>query len=72
MENEVIEIKQKNMYVPICITQLICVLAILIAIIITKYFFGNTFNQFKNWCNNNLLEQTRVISDFDEGQSSEV
>ena len=42
MENqtEKVEIKPKNMYISICITQAICIAVILIAILIIKFFFA--------------------------------
>ena len=45
MENEtqVLEITPKNMFVPICITQAVCILVILIAVLIIKFFFDSGF-----------------------------
>jgi hypothetical protein len=72
MENEVIEIKPKNMYAPICITQMICVLVILITIVILKFFFENEFFKLQEWCRGNIFEHTKITATFDEEQSSEL
>ena len=74
MENEtnVIEIKQKSMYIPICITQAVCIAVILIAVIIIKLFFNNTFLKFEKWCNENLFAQTKITANFDEESTSEI
>ncbi|MBR5472351.1 MAG: hypothetical protein IKU82_00025 [Clostridia bacterium] len=68
MENEtdVIEIKPKNMYASICITQAVCVAVILIAVIIIKFFFEGSYVKLQKWCKNNVLEQTVISDVFDE------
>ncbi len=70
-ETEVIEIKPKNMYVAICITQAICIAVILIAVIIIKYFFNENFFKLEKWCQNNLFVHTQVTADFDEEETVE-
>ena len=74
MENEtqVIEITPKNMYLPICITQLVCVAVILIAVVIIKFFFSNSYQSLKEWCNNNFFVHTTVSENIDEDSSSEI
>lgn len=71
-ETEVIEIVPKNMYVPICITQAICVAVILIAVIIIKFFFSSSFSKLEKWCQENIFEQTKITANFDEETSSEI
>ena len=74
MENEpeIIEIKPKNMYFSICITQLICVATIVIAIVVIKLFFKDSYKEIKNWCQTNLFEHTQITADFDEVTTSEI
>lgn len=71
-EAEVFEIKPKNMYVPICITQAICISVILIAVLIIKFFWNDGFLKLQKWCQNNVFEQTEITANFDEDQSDEV
>ena len=74
MENEtdVIEIKPKNMFVPICITQAVCVAVILIAVLIIKFFFEGCYTKLQKWCVNNFLEETVISDVFDEELPREI
>ncbi len=72
MENETQEKKPQNMFVAICITQIICVAVILIALLITKFFFENSYTKFQKWCVNNIFEETVISDVFDEENSSEI
>lgn len=69
-QTEIIEIKPKNMFVPICITQAICIATILIAVLIIKFFFGGSYQKLKKWCGENVLEETRISAVFDEESST--
>ncbi len=71
-ETEVIEIKPKNMYIPICITQAICIAVILISVIIIKFFFDGSYKKIEKWCQNNIFEPTKITANFDEETSSEI
>ena len=72
MENEFVEIKPRNMYFGVCITQIICIAAIIITVLIIKYFFPNNFSTIKSWCENNVFEQTKIATDITEETNSEV
>lgn len=65
------EYKPRNMYVPICVTQLICVAAILISVLIVKFFFNNTYMKLGTWCKENVLEQTQITAFLEEEENSE-
>ncbi len=65
-QTETIEIKPKNMFVPICVTQAICVAVILIAVLIIKFFFESSYTKLQNWCAKNFLEETTISDVFDE------
>ena len=71
-EPEVIDITPKNMFVPICIVQAICIAVILITVIIVKFFFESSFLKLQKWCHNNIFEQTEITANFDEETSSEI
>lgn len=71
-ETEVIEIRPKNMFVPICIVQAICIALILITVIIIKFFFEGSFSKLQKWCQNNIFEQTEITANFDEETVDEV
>lgn len=60
------ENKPKNMYIPICITQAICMAVILIAILIIKFFFEGSYAKLQKWYQKNILDETTVTAVFDE------
>lgn len=74
MENEaqIIEIKPKNMYMQICITQAICVAVILITVVVMKFFFDNSYEKVEKWCQNNFFVHTQITANFDEETESEI
>ncbi len=71
-EKEIIEIVPKNMFVPICITQAVCIAVILIAVLIIKFFFDGSYTKLQNWCGHNVLEQTVIIEEPYEETNSEI
>jgi hypothetical protein len=71
-ETEVIEITPKNMFVPICFVQAVCISVILITVIIIKLFFEDGFSKLEKWCQNNIFEHTQITANFDEEQPSEI
>ena len=71
-ENEKTEIVAKNMFVPICITQTLCIAVILIAVLIIKFFFDGSYKKLQKWCDNNFLEQTVISDVFNEENLSEI
>ena len=66
-QTEITEIKPRNMYVSICITQAVCVAVILIAVLIIKFFFKSSYQKIQKWYDNNILDQTKITAVFDEG-----
>lgn len=74
MENEaeVIETTPKNMYIPICIVQAICISVILIAVVIIKFFFEGSLTKLQNWYQDHIFEQTEITANFDEETADEV
>ena len=70
-QTEIIEIRPKNMFIPICITQAICVATILIAVLAIKFFFNGSYTKLQKWCKNNFLEQTVISDVFNEEKGSE-
>ncbi len=69
-QTEITEIKPKNMYVSICITQAVCVAAILIAVLIIKFFFEDSYVKVQDWCKDNFLEETVINDVFGEEENS--
>ena len=65
-QTEIIQIEPKNMFVPICITQAICIATILIAILIIKFFFDGSYQKLQKWCTENVLDKTKISVVFDE------
>lgn len=65
METET-EKKAKNVFIPICITQVFCISIILIVVLIIKFFFGSTFEKIEKWHDKYFLEETTITANFDE------
>ena len=59
-ENEITLSKPKNRFVDIIITQAICVIIILLALIVIKYFFKDTFAKIENWYNKYICADTEI------------
>ena len=66
-----VEIKPKNMYVPICIAQAICIAVILIGVLVIKIFFKDAHTLLKAWCQENVLQQVEITAFEQEEQPSE-
>lgn len=71
-QTEIIEIKPKNMFVPICITQAVCIVVILLALVIIKFFFVGSYEKFEDWYKNNIMDETKITAVFDEETNSEI
>lgn len=69
-QNNTAENKPKNMYIPICITQAICMAVILIAILIIKFFFEGSYAKLQKWYQKNILDETTVTAFFDEEEEA--
>jgi len=69
-ETEIIEIKPKNMYIPICITQAICIAVILLSVLIVKFFFSSSYAKLQNWCTQNILEETKITAFSDREENT--
>lgn len=69
-QNNTAENKPKNMYIPICITQAICMAVILIAILIIKFFFEGSYAKLQKWYQKNILDETTVSAFFDEEEKA--
>lgn len=54
------EEKRPNMYINIVITQLICVLLVLISILVLKYCFKSDYEKFKAWYLEEITPTTSV------------
>lgn len=71
-QTEIIEIKPKNMFIPICVTQAVCIAVILIAVLIIKFFFDGSYTKLQKWYGENILDETNVSEVFEEENSSEI
>lgn len=69
-QNNTAENKPKNMYIPICITQAICMAVILIAILIIKFFFEGSYAKLQKWYQKNILDETTVTAFFEEEEKA--
>ncbi len=61
-----IESNPKNMYVPICITQAICMVVIFIAVLIIKFFFTSSYEKCQKWYSKHILDETTITAFFEE------
>lgn len=70
--NEKTQLKPQNMYVSICVAQVICIAIILISLLIIKFFFKDSFIKIGAWCKENALEQREITAFLQEEIESET
>lgn len=63
---------KKSKWVHIIITQAICVLVILSVVLVTKFFFKNTYKEIKEWYGINILNDTDINEILRDGDANEV
>ena len=66
LQNDFMRLKEKNMFIPICVIQSICIAVILITLVILKLFFKPTYTKTADWIGKNIFEQTKITATFDE------
>lgn len=71
-QNETIEIKPKNMFVPICVTQAVCIAVILITVLVIKFFFEGSYVKLQKWYGESILDETNISDVFDEETADEI
>ena len=54
------------MFIPICITQTVCITVILIGVLIIKMFFESSYKKIEKWYTENILDQTTITAVFEE------
>lgn len=69
-QNPVVEIAPKNMYIPICVAQAVCISAIIIAVLIIKFFFAGSYEKIQKWYQKNILDETVITAVFNEEESN--
>lgn len=60
------EQNSKSTFVPICITQAVCIVVILIAMLVIKFQFTGSWQKIRKFCIDNVLEQTKITAQFNE------
>ena len=71
-ENEANIPKKSSKWIHITITQLICVVIILLSVLITKFFFKSTYAELKAWYNTNIMNDTDINEVLKDGESYEI
>ncbi len=71
-ENKANEIKPKNTYMQICMTQAVCIAVILIAVLIIKFFFKSGYEKAQKWYSKYILDETTVSEIFDGENDDEI
>ena len=68
MEKQTAEFEKntKSMFIPICITQTVCITVILIGVLIIKMFFESSYKKIEKWYTENILDQTTITAVFEE------
>ena len=65
-EKENLEKETRSGFVAIVLTQAVCIAVILIAVLIIKFFFGQSFREVQKWYGDNILDETCVSDVFSE------
>ncbi len=71
-ENAVFKSEYKNMFVPVCVTQAVCMAVILIAVFVIKTFFAGSYQKAEKWYAENILDETNVSELFDGETGNEI
>jgi len=66
-ENEALGTKKREVFFPFIITQIICVVLIIITLLVTRFFFKDTFAKAKTWYKENFLIDTDIKSVIESG-----
>lgn len=51
---------KENMYINIIITEILCMLVILVSVLVLKYFFKGEYKEFKAWYNTEITADTKI------------
>ena len=70
-ENDISKIPPKTEFIPIVITQVICVAVILLGLVAVKYISPKGFEKAGSWCSQNILSETDLEKMFD-GAKNEI
>lgn len=57
--------KPKSYFAHLCVVQAVCIAVMLIAVVVIKLFFKNSYIELGKWCDDNLFEKTKITADFD-------
>lgn len=64
--------EKTNKWLHIIITQFICVAIILSTILITKFFFKDTYTELKEWYKTNICNDTDINEILQDGDIDEI
>jgi len=67
-DNEVINVKKRNMLFPFIITQCVCIAVILLTVFAVKLFFKDTYKKAKYWYEKNICVDTDIASVIEDTQ----
>lgn len=70
-DNNILKIPYKSMFIPIVITQVICVITLLLGIVAVKYISPKNFKKVSSWCAQNILTEVDLDKMFD-GENNEI
>lgn len=70
--DEIKKTRKRDMFVPIIITQAICITLLLLTVLAVKFFFEGTYKEVKEWYGENVLIDTDINEVLSEGGENEV
>ncbi len=70
-DNEVLNVKKRDMLFPFIITQCVCVVLVLLTVFATRLFFKDTYKKAKVWYEKNICIDTD-INEVITGEKDEI
>jgi hypothetical protein len=71
-ENEANIPEKSSKWIHITVTQLVCVAIILLSVLVTKFFFKDTYSALQKWYNTNIRNETDITEVLKDGGANEI
>lgn len=71
-ENEANIHEKSSKWIYITVTQLVCVAIILLSVLVTKFFFKDTYSELLKWYNTNIQNETDIAEVLKDGGANEI
>ena len=70
-ENDILKVSPRPMFIPLVITQAVCIVTLLLGVVAVKYISPKNFKKVRYWCAQNILDEVDLDKMFD-GENNEI